>query len=68
MSVPVLSIEDRPDIKNYFKTVVLPKDLIELKRKMIEHAAYRKELILHEFNEYKGIWDFYFVRPELVSN
>lgn len=66
MSVPVLLEEDHEDVKIFFKTVVLPKEIDDVKQKMVEHAAYRKELILHDFEQFKEIWDCYFVCPILV--
>lgn len=66
VSVPVLIAEDHEEVNHFFKTIVVPKDLDKLKEKLIEHAAYRKEMILHQFEEYKEIWDFYFVCSHMV--
>lgn len=59
--------QEKADVKNFFRTCHLPKDKDVLKAKMVESKEYRREMIHSSFGEYKEMWNFYFVCPELVS-
>lgn len=63
-----MSDEEKENTRLFLKTCVLPRDKNDLKEKMLESKKYRNELITENFDEYKKIWDFYFVCPDLVSN
>lgn len=63
-----LNDQDKEDVKNFLKTCVLPRDKKALKAKLVEFKVYRNELITQSFDEYKEIWNFYFVCPDLVSS
>lgn len=62
-----LDDQDKADVNNFFRTCQLPKDKAILKSKLIETKEYRREMIANSFDEYKEMWNFYFVCPELVS-
>lgn len=66
-SIIELSEEEKNDVKNFLKTCALPRDLEFIKSKLTETKVYRNELITQSFDEYKQIWNFYFVCPCLVS-
>lgn len=59
--------EDKETILNFFKRCVLPKDRKEVENKMKETKAFRRHMILNDFEKYQDSWQFYFVLPELVS-
>lgn len=61
-----LTDQEKLDVKNYLKTIALPGDKKALKAKLVEFKVYRNELITQSFDEYKEIWNFYFVCPDLV--
>lgn len=65
-SVIELSDEEKEAAKLCLKTCVLPRDKKYLKEKLIEFKAFRNEMITQDLDEYKQIWDFYFVCTDLV--
>lgn len=58
--------EEKADLKLFFKTCRLPHNKDALKSKLMESKSYRIEMIANEFDDYKEIWNFYFVCPDLV--
>lgn len=66
-SVIELNDEEKEAVRLCLKTCILPRDKKILKEKMIDSKAYRNEMITHDFDQYKQIWDFYFACSDLVS-
>lgn len=65
-SVIELSDEEKKEACNFLKTCILPRDKELLKSKLVDLKSYRNELIVHSLTEYKSIWNFYFVCPDLI--
>lgn len=59
--------QEKDNLKNFLRTCHLPKNKSLLQEKLIESKCYRRELIENAFDEYKELWNFYFVCPQLVS-
>lgn len=59
--------EQKDHVKNYLKTCRLPADKDGLKVSLSQYKEFRKDLIYNSFDEYKSIWNFYFVCPDLVN-
>lgn len=68
-STPDVEETDELDVelKAYFQGCVLPLNKQELQNKLSETRECRKKLICNNFEEYKTMWNFYFVCPDLVS-
>lgn len=62
-----LTDEQKDRVKNYLKTCCLPGDKNQLKVILSQYKDFRKNLIKTSFNEYKSLWSFYFVCPDLVK-
>jgi len=60
------SQEEKEEILNFFKRCV-PNDRHEVKKKMMDTKAFRREMILTDLKKYQTCWDFYFHMPNLVS-
>lgn len=65
-SVTNLTEEQKDEIKNFFKTIRLPQAKDAVKNTMAQYKDYRMDLIQNSFDEYKEIWSFCFVCPDLV--
>lgn len=61
------SMEEKEEILAFFKRCVLPQQRNEVEKKMAETKAFRRHVILNDFQEYAKCWQFYFVAPDLVS-
>lgn len=59
--------EQKDCVINFMKTCRLPAQKSELKAILSQHKHYRMDLIRNSFDEYKSVWNFYFVCPDLVS-
>lgn len=66
ISMSNLTEDQKDGIKNFFKTCRLPQAKDNVKNTMAQYKDYRMDLILNSFDEYKEIWSFYFVCPDLV--
>lgn len=62
-----LSSEQKDRLMHYLKTCRLPGDKDALKATLSQHKDFRMDVIRNSFDEYKSVWDFYFVCPDLVS-
>lgn len=59
--------EQKNRVKHFLKTCCLPADKDALKVTLSQYKEYRRDLIHNSFEEYKSIWTFYFVCPDLVN-
>lgn len=59
--------EEKESILNFFKRCVLPKERAAVEKKMHETKAFRRNMVLNQFEKYKNCWQFYFVLPDLVG-
>lgn len=62
-----LTDAQKEQIKNFLKTCRLPENKNEMQMILSQHKDFRKDLIHNSFDEYKTLWSFYFVCPDLVS-
>lgn len=58
--------EEKESILHFFKRCVLPKERNAVEKKMRETKAFRRDVIVNDFEKYKACWQFYFVLPDLV--
>lgn len=58
--------EEKKDVQNFFKRCVVTKERKEVEQKLRETKEYRRELIENSLEDYKKMWDFYFIAPDLV--
>lgn len=68
VSLVEITEEQKDQMKNYLKTCRLPSEKDSLKVILAQYKDYRRDLIMNSFDEYKSIWNFYFVCPDLVNN
>lgn len=66
VSISNLTEEQKSGIKNFFKTCRLPQAKDDVKKTMAQYKDYRMDLIVNNFDEFKGIWSMYFACIELV--
>lgn len=62
-----LSQEQKDRVIHFLKTCRLPNDMDGLKLTLSQYKDFRMDLIRNSFDEYKSVWNFYFVCPDLVS-
>lgn len=65
-SATEMTNEEKADLKMFLKTCRLPHNKDDLKSKLVESKSYRIKMIADEFEDYKEIWNFYFVCVDLV--
>lgn len=59
--------EQKDGVINFLKTCRLPAQKSELQTILSQYKNYRMDLIRNSFDEYKSVWNFYFICPDLVS-
>lgn len=58
---------EKKEVQDFFKRCVLPKQRKDVEARMTDTKAYRREMIIDDFDDYKKMWDFYFAVPDLVG-
>lgn len=66
-SLTEMTEEQKDCVKNFLKTCLLPAQKSQLQTVLAQHKNFRVDLIRNSFDEYKSIWNFYFVCTDLVS-
>lgn len=66
-SIAEMTDEQKNSVMNFFKTCRLPAQKDAVKLTMAQYKDFRINMIHNSFDEYKQIWLFYFVCPDLVS-
>lgn len=65
-SLVEITEEQKDQVKNYLKTCRLPSYKDAFQVILAQYKDFRRDLIGNSFDEYKSIWNFYFVCPDLV--
>lgn len=67
ISLVEMTDEQKAGVINFLKTCQLPARKSEMQTILSQHKIFRMDLIRNSFDEYKSVWNFYFVCPDLVS-